>query len=433
MKTRSTRRDASLIARLFASLMVLLQAACSGGSAVNATPDAARLPTGTVVHGPFEIVAGVRSISAGGFPNTSGNPFTRRDVSEFQLRWRGKAVAAPGGNQRFWRVLRLQGAPRPAVLLVTHVMVLATEDAAGQLQLTPINAESSSLAAVQWLDSANGQPGPSVSFGIEAITDLQAGTSLEGGRWLRLGSRSVLDLSTLAVANVDPWVPMVPGVPVTSISRQGDHVRAFSPGRTQYVLAAAGADYSRADGGQAYGLLVVDIKSGIAKELRMDRRRFRFAEVADLDAAWIDHHFMWQLDPAGRERLVPRQRFTTWPWRAKLESEGAGRWALRIQRIDAAFVPVLRRLLQRELGLQMAGPSAQPDISLDFALGGCTLQAMAFGVGSSTASNHYVSIWPATETPAGSAVGCEPALRRLAALIDAELATGRHDALLKFD
>jgi hypothetical protein len=243
----------------------------------------------------------------------------------------------------------------------------------------------------------------------------------------------VLDLSTLAVANVDPWVPMVPGVPVTSISRQGDHVRAFSPGRTRYVLAAAGTDYSRADGGQAYGLLVVDIKSGIATELRMDRRRFRFAEMDDLDAAWIDHHFMWQLDPAGRERLVPRQRFATWPWRAKLESEGAGRWALRIQRIDVAFVPVLRRVLQREPGLQMAGPPAQPDIGMDFSFGGCALQAQAFGVGSSTASNHHISIWPAVDTAAGNTVGCEPALRRLAALIDAELATGKHDALLKFD
>lgn len=433
MKPQPTRRDASMIVRLFTSLMVLLQAACSGGSAVSATPDAARPPTGTVVHGPFEIVAGVKRISAGGFPNTSGNPFTKREVSEFQLRWRGKPVATADGNQRFWRVLRLDGASRPAVLLVTNVFVLATEDAAGQLQLTPINARSSSLAAVQWLDSESGQPGPSASFGIDSITDLQAGTRLAGGRWLRLGSQGVLDLSTLAVANVDPWVPMVPGVPVTSISREGDHVRAFSPGRTQYVLAAAGPDFSRTDGAQAYGLLVVDIKSGIATELRMDRKRFRFAELVDLDAAWIDHHFMWQRDPAGRERLVPRQRFAPWPWRAKLEREATDGWALRIQRMDAAFVPVLRRLLGREPGLQMAGPSTQPDIRVDFSMGGCALQAQAFGVGSSTASNHDVSIWQAVDTRVGNTVGCEPALRRLAVLIDAELATGKHDALLKFD
>ena len=419
--------------RLFTSLMVLLQAACSATSTVGATPDTARLPTGTVMHGPFEVVASAKRISAGGFPNTSGNPFAKREVSEFQLRWRGKPVVAPDGNQRFWRVLRLEGAPRPTVLLVTNVFVLASEDAAGQLQLTPINAQSSSLAEVQWLDSASGQPGPSESFGIEAIADLQEGTRLAGGRWLRMGSRSVLDVSSLTLFGVDPWVPMLPGVPVTSISREGDHVRAFSPGRTQYVLAAAGTDYSRADRAQAYGLLVVDIASGIATELRAARKRFRFAEPDDVNADWIDHHFMWQRDTAGRERLVQRERFTPWPWRAELRREGADTWALRVPRIDAAFFPVMRSLLEREPGLLMAGTSTQPDISQEFSLGGCALQARAFGVDSSTASDQYVSIWPPLSTPGGSTVACKPALRRLAALIDAELATGRHDALLKLD
>ena len=93
----------------------------------------------------------------------------------------------------------------------------------------------------------------------------------------------------------------------------------------------------------------------------------------------------------------------------------------------------MRSLLEREPGLLMAGTSTQPDISQEFSLGGCALQARAFGVDSSTASDQYVSIWPPLSTPGGSTVACKPALRRLAALIDAELATGRHDALLKLD
>lgn len=113
--------------------------------------------------------------------------------------------------------------------------------------MTPIKAESSSLAELQWLDMVDGQPGPSQSFGIEVVADMQAGTQLAGGRWLRLGSRSVMDVSALRVYLVDPWVPMLSGVPITSISREGDEVRAFSPGRSQYVLAAAGIDNSRAD------------------------------------------------------------------------------------------------------------------------------------------------------------------------------------------
>ena len=298
-----------------------------------------------------------------------GNLFATREVSEFQVRWRGKSVAAPGGNQRFWRVLRLQGAPRPALLLVTQGFVLATEDASGQLQVTPIKSESASLAELQWLDSVSGQPGVSETFGIEAVTDMQAGTRMAGGRWLRLGSRSVLEVATLKLFAVDPWVPIVPGVPITSIDREGDNVRAFSPGRTQYVLAAAGIDFGRADQAQAYGLLVVDINSGTATELRADRKRFRFAEADDVDAAWINHHFIWQRDSAGRERLFARERFTPWPWRAKLKQPG----------------------------------------------------------------DHSVGVWPTSDARGVHPAACEPALRRLAVLIDAELATGRHDALIKHD
>ena len=278
------RRTRALAAKLCAIMVLLLQAACSGSGAGGSASAASSLPTGTVAHGPFEIIASARSISTGTFPNQGGSPFATREVNDFQVRWRGKPVAAPGGNQRFWRVLRLEGAPRPALLLVTTGFVLAIEDAAGQLQLTPIKAESSSLAEVQWLDATDGQPGPSQSFGIEAVADLQASTQLAGGRWLRLGSLSVMDVAKLGVFPVDPWVPMVPGVPITSTSREGDEVRAFSPGRTQYVLAAAGIDYSRADQAQAYGLLVMDIARGTATELRADRKRFRFAAPGDVDA-----------------------------------------------------------------------------------------------------------------------------------------------------
>ena len=432
---RSHQRISSLVSRLCAAVMVLVQAACGQPDANAAGPQsvAAPLPTGTVAHGPFEVVVGVKRISTGSFPNQGGNPFASREVSEFQVRWRGKAVAAPGGNQRFWRVLRLQGAPRPALLLVTTGFVLATEDATGQLQVTPIKAESASLAEVQWLDSADGQPGPSQSFGIEAVADMQAGTQLAGGGWLRLGSRSVIDVATLRVYPVDPWVPMLPGVPVTSISREGDDVRAFSPGRSQYVLAAAGIDYGRADRAHAYGLLVVDIAQGSAAELRVDRKRFRFAEPGDINATWVNHHFAWQRDATGRERLVPRERFAPWPWRSRMRETGSREWNLEVPRIDPAFVAVLKRLLEREAGVQVTDVSTKSGPRLVISQGGCALQAMAFGTDSSLVSEKRVAIWARSDVPNAGAVDCQAALRSVAVLIDAELATGRHDALLKLE
>ncbi len=227
---------------------------------------------------------------------------------------------------------------------------------------------------------------------------------------------------------------MLPGVPVTSISRNGDIARAFSPGRTQYVLAASGTDYSRTDGAQAYGLLVIDIASGSTTELRADRKRFRFAEPDDVDAAWINHHFMWQRDSAGREQLLPRERFAPWPWRAKLMHRNAGSWELRVPRIDAAFFPVLRRLLEREPGLQLTGTSAKPDEEQNFLLGGCALQARVYDVGGVFANGSFVTIFLQDSWPdAATAANCEATLRRLAVTINTELATGRHDALIKLD
>ncbi len=392
---------------------------------------AADVPSGTIAHGRFEIVAGTRRISTGSFPNQGGNPFATRAVSEFQLRWNGRPVTH--GNGRYWRVLRLAGAPRPALLLVTAGFVLATEDAAGQLELRPLRSESASLAEVQWLDERNGQPGPSETYGIEAIKDLQRDTQLQGGRWLRLGSRTVLDVATLTAYPIEPWVPILPGVPVTSVSRAGDDVRAFSPQQTHYVLAGSGIDYTRSDQGTAWGLLVVDIAAGTASELRFDRRRLRFANAQDIDAAWIAHHFAWVRDAAGRDRLQLRERFSPWPWRARLWQPGQDRWQLDVRRIDAAFLPVLRALVQAEPGVQVAGDAARDRDGFQLTLGGCPLQARAFG-DSSNADGQVVSVWLRSEPPVAVAPAvCLEALRRLQVIVDAELASGRHDALLKLD
>lgn len=398
---------------------------------------AASLPEGTVVHGPFEIVAGVRRISTGSFPNTGGNPFARREVSEFQVRWKGQPVATAEGNRRFWRVLRLPAAPRPALLLVTTGFVLATEDAAGRLQLQPLLSESASLAELQWLDGRGGQPAAPVAFGIEAVADLQAGTLWQGGRWLRVGSRTIVDVATLSVQAVEPWVPMVPGQPVTAISREGDTVRAFSPSRGQYVLAASGIDYSRQDGRHAYGLLVVDIARGTASELRVDRRRFRFDGPDEIDAAWIDHHFTWQRDAAtGREVLQPRERFAPWPWRARLRLERPGAWSLNVPRIDGRFLAVVRRLAEVQAGVTAVDTSQPWGAGFSITSAGCALEARVFGADSSDPTESRVAVWPATP-PTGATVApgssCEPVIRRLAAAIDAELATGRHDALLRLE
>ena len=158
-----------------------------------------------------------------------------------------------------------------------------------------------------------------------------------------------------------------------------------------------------------------------------------FAEPRDIDAAWINHHFAWQRDSAGRERLAPRERFVPWSWRSRMRETRPGQWELNVDRIDAAFIAALKRRLEREAGLQVTDVSTKSDARLDISHGGCALRARAFGADDSMPEDKWIGIWAKSDVPNAGAATCETALRRLKVLIDAELATGRYDAMLKLE
>lgn len=385
------------VLRLLATCGVALLAACGAG-----TPAASTGAATTVVHGPFEIQLLPRRISTGTFPNQGGNPFATREVTDFRVRYRGREVAAPSGNTRFWRVLRLEGTPRPALLLVTQGFVLV-EEVDGALRVQALRANSNTLAETQWLDSAAGQPGEPATYGIQHLTDPEAATRLAGGRWLRLGAQLILDVATLTPHAVEPWVPMQPGKPVTEVIRDGDTVRAFSPGRTRYVLAGSQVDYARGQG-QVYGLLVVDIAAGTAHEIRIDPRQQRFADLSDIDAAWVEHHFAWQRDAQGVEQLRPRPGARPWPRRSRVTRDEPGDWQMEVRGIDGAFSAVMRRLAET------LPPDCRPEVG-----------------------SHSVSAWLTHRGRQGGGTppACAEALRGFVHAVDAELASGRHDALLR--
>jgi hypothetical protein len=385
----------------------------------------------TLQHGPFEIVLHERRISSGTWPNQGGSPFATVPVSSFSVRWQGREVTVPRRGNRAWAVLRLLDAPRPALLLVNQDFTLITERD-GALQVQALSSASASLAEAQWLDSEAGQPGPSMTWGIEKA-DLHQDTQLRGGRWLRLGSSLVLDVQQLVLHKVEPWVPMRPGVPITSLSRQGDEVRAFSPGRTQYVLA--GSQYNYATGrGQVHGLLVVDIAAGRAYELRADRRRMPFADHLDMDAGWIAHYFAWQRGADGRETLVPRTDAPRRAWRGRLLPIRHGVVAYRVARLPPAFLDVVHRIALQQPGAGGPPVGQDPkrfDSGVLVRIGSCELRlwAQAGSDNEDDEDRSNVDIFDPHEHPA-TREACRAAVVQLGAAVDAELASGRHDALI---
>lgn len=423
-------RPAARAATRLGTLLAALLAAFGGPAAAFLAPKA------TLVHGPFEIQATERRIGTGTFPNQGGNPFATRPATGFEVRWRGRPVEVPGRGERFWQVLRLPDAPQPALLLVARDFTLVSEQD-GQLKVQPLSSQSASLAEAQWLDSEGGQPGASRTWGISHVdlkdpAALDAATRLQGGRWLRLGSTRLLDVQTLAVHEVEPWVPMKPGVPVTSLSRDGDEVRAFSPGRTAYVLAASQVDYARGKG-QVHGLLVVDIAGGTASELRVERRRMPFADTADMDRDWIAHYFEWRRDAAGREQLLPRSGVRPRPWRGRLLQGSAGELEYRVERMRPAFADELRRIVLALPGAALAPDWIDPRRGIDgftLRVGDCVigLRAQEPGLPDEDFDGHVGAFAPKAD--ASTRAACNDLIRRIAAAADAELASGRHDPLV---
>ncbi|MBL8330126.1 MAG: hypothetical protein JNJ71_14875 [Rubrivivax sp.] len=387
------------------------------------TGRAAAAPADTlrVSHGPFLIVAQARRVSSGAFPNTSGNPFATMEVTAFSLRWRDREVVVPGVGKRFFRVLRLSDAPRPAVLVATSDFHLVSEEG-GELRITRFGQPSTDLAQAQWLDALGGQPGPVMIYGSEKISD-ERDTQLTGGRWLRLATHTVLDVRTLRAYPVEHWVPARAGQP--GFNAGNSDAGAFSPGQTQFV-APGEADSDDAQGRRPDALVVTDIPSGKSQALVLDRRRTPYADFSDITGAWVSHYFRWERPATGREALVPRTGVKPLPWKGRLISFG-DRQEYRVPRIDPAFVGVVRRIAIDSLGARAVPdrPGAPADGNT-LTVPGCDhLIALS-------ATPEHVGVY-APQPAQPPWVRCQATVLKLGALVDAELASGRHDRLIRLD
>lgn len=383
------------------------------GSNVVAKP----LSNETLSHGPFEITAAGRRISSGGF-GTGGGLFSTMEVTSFSVRWQGKEVVI-GGHSRFWRVLRLPDATRPALLLVTSHFRLIYEDE-GQLVVKDFGQTSGGMAYTQWLDEQHGQPGESAMYGVQKVS-MATGTTLQGGRWLRLSDRTVIDVHTLATYTFKPWVE---GDQPLGGANAGTNATAlaFSPGHTQFV-ASGSLNPLPGQNKSAPALVVIDVPSGNAYGLAIDAHGMRYRDSRDVTPAWLEHYFQWQRDAQGHEHLVQRPNVKPAPWQGSIVDFG-DRIEYRVAPVASGMEQVFKRFLIERMGAQVAKEgaySSKPD-DRTFTLPGCD-HVVAVG-----AHDDHVGLFapPPKEPPW---VRCQDSIRQIATAFDAELATGRLDDL----
>src|SRR5439155_26127973 len=90
-RTNNARRADPVSSRsMLRALWSLCSAVVTFGSAHAASPQ--------VVAGPFEIQLVPTRIGAGGYPNTTMNPFRTTTISQFRIKHRGKPVTVVDGS-----------------------------------------------------------------------------------------------------------------------------------------------------------------------------------------------------------------------------------------------------------------------------------------------------------------------------------------------
>lgn len=358
-----------------------------------------------IQHGPFEIVASTRRIGAGGFPNTSGNPFRTTTITSYEVRFAGTRVEIPGRGNRFLAALRLDGAPQPALLVTDGPMHLLSA-ADGRLRVQSLGGD---LATLQWLDARAGQPGPVLQFGA-SLQQPEVDTWLRGGRLLLVDRRYVLDVATLGVQPVEPWI-------VNGLNASTTSAVATSPRATLFAMTASGNEGADGNG---EGVLVIDPVRGGTQGVAVSRRLPK-RDPGEPEAEWFARHFEWIEAAGGREQLRARPEPLLWKKRGVIVRFGP-QHEYHVRRVRPELGAALARIVQEQfagrpeadVGAQGAGHYALAScghrLRLSIEKGNLTLVAPTPG-----------------EAPWNR---CQDEIVRIAAAFDAELAAGRHDALL---
>ncbi|AHG93882.1 hypothetical protein J421_6347 (plasmid) [Gemmatirosa kalamazoonensis] len=185
----------------------------------------------------------------------------------------------------------------------------------------------------------------------------------------------------------------------------------LSPDRRSFVrFGHAGQEQGRPQ------LVVTDAVERRNYALPIDPRRMRYKSVDALDPAWVTHHFAWRRDAAGVDRLVERTGFVPIPYRGELSDVSSSvRW-YRLEPATAALCDAVLAFLAREF---RAEPLPRESDAREHPL---RIDGQQITV-ACRPDDHYVDVQTEYQAPDTRI------LDTIARRFDAELATGKHDAL----
>jgi len=176
------------------------------------------------------------------------------------------------------------------------------------------------------------------------------------------------------------------------------------------------------DGGEARPVLAVtEWRTGETVTLPIDRARMRYNEYDEIGPAWVAHHFAWERDGDGTDRLRERTSFTPLPYRGDRERDREGRVSgYYLRPGGTALRDAMMELLVQRLG-GIRAPDELDGYQRVVRIGDALVK------GAVVSSGGFVSIGMDFGTVDHSLMA------RVADLLDAEIATGKYDPLFQLD
>jgi hypothetical protein len=265
-------------------------------------------PVRTETFGPFEIA----TIASQFYDAAIGGRAVLTAAAEFAIRYRGHAIRIEGDASSIEHADAVAAVPGPEPALLVHLFdpgspgnTYLLVGGGEQLRVEPIakyNVSPTLLTSdTTQFRLARGREIPRgridrLSFEEPGI--FLIGSNLVDTRHLTVRHFSAHDDKT-AITSVRPL--------------------AISPDERSFITFAYG------DGSEEHPVLAVtDIVADTMYTLPVDPARMRYATLDALDPGWVLHHFIWIRGDGGADRLVARKDFVPLPYHGKLSGEGDG-------------------------------------------------------------------------------------------------------------
>ncbi len=303
-----------------------------------------------ITYGPFSI----RAMATTGKSYDIGKGMVSYTNVAYAIYHNGQPLPFPAALQNntglpyLWRVYALAGTPEPTLLAGSQSLYLIyLKD--GTPVVEPILEQHHDFAAVQFLDSENGQPGPYAEvfakFNTENLDQLD---TLEGGRYLLVSEHALLDVHTRHIQPLNP-----DNNSIDNYSFPSPHgALAFSPDRKSIVFRGQFQSWNTADEDlpdSEHALIVYHVEQDKGYAVKFDDTELRMGHTDDMNYAWFEQFFEWEKNTSGDQ--LKRKKLEKPPyWTGRLDLSNNSYPYYSLYPIQASMLPAFLTFLEQQAG-----------------------------------------------------------------------------------